>query len=344
MAERVYTTPLLDKLGVRPGMRVAIVGDIAQSVIGMLTERTDDITVGEPLDHTDVVLMAADSPDDLGVLSVMRSRIRQAGAIWVISRKGKSATLRDTDVIAAGRAAHLVDNKVASFSDTHTALRLVIPRALRTIDAPTRQTPDPAARLRLGAVVLAAGAARRFGGHKLTAELHGRPLLQHVLDTLAVVPLVRIVVVMAGGAKGLERISWQGAVRVVNPDPARGLSSSLRIGLEACAISGDLDGAFILLGDQPLTAASTLAALSGAAPAAIADGAEAVAPDYAGGGGANPVLLLRAGFPRVASITGDRGLGSVLAARPELVYRVPLQGSNPDVDTLEDLRALQADA
>ena len=53
------------------------------------------------------------------------------GAIWVVSRKGKAATLRDVDVIDAAKDARLVDNKVASFSATHTALRLVIPVALR---------------------------------------------------------------------------------------------------------------------------------------------------------------------------------------------------------------------
>ena len=56
---------------------------------------------------------------------------RPNGAIWVVSRKGKAATLRDVDVIAAARASGLVDNKVASFSATHTALRLVIPVAQR---------------------------------------------------------------------------------------------------------------------------------------------------------------------------------------------------------------------
>ena len=53
------------------------------------------------------------------------------GAIWVVSRKGKAATIRDVDVINAAKAAALVDNKVASFDETRTSLRLVIPVALR---------------------------------------------------------------------------------------------------------------------------------------------------------------------------------------------------------------------
>ena len=48
-----------------------------------------------------------------------------------MSHKGKAATLRDVEVMAAGKAAGLIDNKVVSFDDTRTSLRLVIPVALR---------------------------------------------------------------------------------------------------------------------------------------------------------------------------------------------------------------------
>ncbi len=98
---------------------------------------------------------------------------------------------------------------------------------------------------------------------------------------------------------------------------------------------------FILLGDQPLTALSTLRALAAAAPAAVSGGALAVLPDYAEGGGANPILLLRAGFGLASQAAGDRGLASVLAGHPDQLHRVSLPGSNPDVDTLADLEMLE---
>ena len=138
--ERVYTTPLLDKLGIRPGMRVAIVGQLEDddelpdgdpTFHDRLADRTSDITIGPPAPETDVVLLAADRGTELDRLADLRPRIRPNGAIWVVSRKGKAATLRDTDVIGAAVASGLVDNKVVSFSDTHTALRVVIPRRLR---------------------------------------------------------------------------------------------------------------------------------------------------------------------------------------------------------------------
>ncbi len=141
--ERTYTTPLIDKLGVRPGARVALVG-VDDAVFGaLLRERTTEVEVwrpgdvivragvADPVDRVDLVFLAADSQAELADLTALRAAIAQDGAIWVVSRKGRAATLRDVEVIAAARASGLVDNKVASFSATHTALRLVIPRALR---------------------------------------------------------------------------------------------------------------------------------------------------------------------------------------------------------------------
>ena len=129
--ERVYTTTLLDKLGVRPGMRVALIGIDDETIRSLLTERTADITEGWPTPETDVVLLGADTTEALGPLEALAERIRPSGAIWVVSRKGKVATLRDVEVIGVAKAAGLVDNKVVSFSPTHTALRLVIPIARR---------------------------------------------------------------------------------------------------------------------------------------------------------------------------------------------------------------------
>jgi len=134
--ERVYTTPLLDKLGIRPGMRVAIVGDLnadpeTAAFRRELADRTSDITDGSPKPDTDIVLLAADTTSDLTALTSLRGRIRPAGAIWVVWRKGRTRTLRDVEVIAAGKEHGLVDNKVVSFSAERTAFRLVIPVALR---------------------------------------------------------------------------------------------------------------------------------------------------------------------------------------------------------------------
>ena len=130
--ERIYTTPLLDKLGVKPGARVAIIRIHDEVFRALLPERTTDITEGNPLPQTDLIFLAADSVDELLEIATLQESLVPNGAIWVVSRKGKAATLRDVDVIDAAKSVGLVDNKVASFSDTHTALRLVIPVARRS--------------------------------------------------------------------------------------------------------------------------------------------------------------------------------------------------------------------
>ena len=129
--ERIYTTPLLDKLGIRPGMRVAILDVDDPDIRPQIAERTTDLTEGWPEPDTDVVLLGADSLDELGILEELATRIRPNGGIWVVSRKGKARTIRDVDIIDAAKSAGLVDNKIAAFSATHTAMRVVIPVAKR---------------------------------------------------------------------------------------------------------------------------------------------------------------------------------------------------------------------
>jgi molybdenum cofactor cytidylyltransferase len=194
----------------------------------------------------------------------------------------------------------------------------------------------------IGAVVLAAGAARRFGGGKVLAELEGRPLLQHVLDAVRSARPDHCVVVLGPDAEQVERgIVWADQTRIVNPDPARGLASSLQEGVAACLriLPGAL-GVLVVLGDQPRTSPRVMRALAAAAPGATRAGAWGVVPRYADGGGSNPVLVLPEGLARVPGLSGDRGLGILLDVEPGRVVRVPVPGSNPDVDTRADLAAL----
>src|SRR4051812_3679700 len=101
MPERVYTRPLLDKLGVALGARVAVLNLRAEWFSDLLAERTPDVTFGQPRPDTDLVFLGADSSEELLLLADLRARIRPNGAIWVVSRKGKGATLRDVAVMEA---------------------------------------------------------------------------------------------------------------------------------------------------------------------------------------------------------------------------------------------------
>jgi molybdenum cofactor cytidylyltransferase len=194
----------------------------------------------------------------------------------------------------------------------------------------TRERASPA----VTAVVLAAGSATRFGSVKLLAPINGRPVLQHVLDALDAAGLDDVVVVLGADAEAIEAaIDWRTERRVTNADPGRGLSSSVQVGLAAVPEHGS---ALIALGDQP-----------GVTPTAIRSLVDQpddpdrpiVVARYQDDSARNPVLLRRAAFPLAAEMTGDRGLGPILAAHPELVREVIVPGSNPDVDTPADLVA-----
>lgn len=126
LAEQVSTRPLLDKLGVTPDSRVALIGDFPEWFMVLLMQRVREFSARAPSHPVELIFLAADSPGELAVLKQLRDLIVQNGAIWVVSRKGKQATLRDREVISAALDAGLVDNKVVSFSETHTSLRLVI--------------------------------------------------------------------------------------------------------------------------------------------------------------------------------------------------------------------------
>jgi molybdenum cofactor cytidylyltransferase len=197
-------------------------------------------------------------------------------------------------------------------------------------------------RARVAAVVLAAGAGTRFGGAKLGAMLEGRPMLQHVLDAVRALGPERCVVVLGADAEELEAaVDWRDEVRVRNPAPNAGLSGSLRLGVaESQRVLPGLLGVLVVLGDQPRTSPDVMRALVDLLPAALAQGAWAVVPDYAAGGGANPALVLGDGLARIPELRGDRGLGALLAADPGRSLRVRVPGSNPDVDTMSDLSAI----
>ena len=120
----------MEKLGVKPGSRVAVLGVKDGPFLRQLTERGADVTVGRRRKSADLIFFLAERPGDLAKLSTLEADIVRNGAIWVVSPRGRPE-VSDVVVIAAGIAAGLVDNKVVRFSDTHTALRFVIPLARR---------------------------------------------------------------------------------------------------------------------------------------------------------------------------------------------------------------------
>jgi molybdenum cofactor cytidylyltransferase len=179
------------------------------------------------------------------------------------------------------------------------------------------------------AIVLAAGLGTRFGGGKMLAEIDGRPMLQHTLDTARAAGLDPIAVVVGHDEDAVQAaITWRGELVVRNPAPELGVAGSVFLGLTALE-STTADRAIVLLGDQPFVTREQIGAvLTTEAPIVVAS--------YAGVPG-NPVALARSVWPLAARLGGDRGMSQLFAANPGLVRYVDVPGTNPDIDTPSDL-------
>ena len=131
-AQRIKNPPgRLDKLGVKPAMKVSVLGPVDDAFLAELRTHTADVSRGRARAGSDLVFFAANSPADLERLPTLRKSLKPAGALWVLRAKGPAATVTESAVMAKGKAAGLVDTKVVAFSDTHTAERFVIPIARR---------------------------------------------------------------------------------------------------------------------------------------------------------------------------------------------------------------------
>ncbi|MDO9338043.1 MAG: DUF3052 domain-containing protein [Caulobacter sp.] len=120
-AEAIANPPgRLDKLGVKPGLRVAVLEIDDPTFLTELSQRTQPMNEFSELD---ILFWGADSIEALARISDLIPMLRPKGALWIVSRKGKAATIKDIEVMAGAKAHGLVDNKVCAFSESHTALR-----------------------------------------------------------------------------------------------------------------------------------------------------------------------------------------------------------------------------
>ena len=129
MAHTGPVKPLTDRLGVKEGARVSVLGVRDAGFVEELRRWGADVS-RRPRRGSDIVFLAADRVGDLERLVALERSIQRAGAIWVVFPKGRK-DIREVDVIAAGPPAGLVDNKVVRFSESHTALRFVVPLTRR---------------------------------------------------------------------------------------------------------------------------------------------------------------------------------------------------------------------
>ncbi|HYM44325.1 MAG TPA: nucleotidyltransferase family protein [Steroidobacteraceae bacterium] len=189
---------------------------------------------------------------------------------------------------------------------------------------------------RLYAIVLAAGASTRFGSPKQLVRIGGRPLLHAVVTRAAEVTGNALIVVLGCGAAELAPLLKHspGSV-VVNRHWREGLASSIRTGV--LRLPPTCSGALLLLADQAAVTTDDLKRLAGTwrrRPQCIA------AALYAGTAGA-PAIFPRSTFSELAALRGDMGARAILRRSADRLVRVPMPAAELDLDTPEDLLALQ---
>lgn len=125
-AAKILNPPsLLDKLGVKPSQNVLVLGVKDERFVGDLESRAARVST-RASGEADIIFYSADTRAALERLTALQKYLKRDGSIWVIRPKGVAA-ITESDVMKAGKAAGLVDVKVARFSDTHTAEKFVIP-------------------------------------------------------------------------------------------------------------------------------------------------------------------------------------------------------------------------
>ena len=122
---------LIDKLDVKPGHRVSVIGVSDESFLRQLGDRAGKVAIGRFATGSDVLFLGAENAKGLDRLPRALEAITPDGAIWVVHRKGKDSAVKDTEIFGAAKRLGLTYTKVARFSETHTAEKLVVPVAKR---------------------------------------------------------------------------------------------------------------------------------------------------------------------------------------------------------------------
>src|SRR5437762_7349583 len=132
----------MEKLGVKPGARVSLLGDLDTGFLAEIGNLTKAVSKNKVAADSEWIFLAVDSKGDLGVLSKISKSMESAVALWTVYPKGQKH-ITENDVLGAGRKCGLKDVKVVAFSPTHTALKFVIPRSARRSEEHTSELQSP---------------------------------------------------------------------------------------------------------------------------------------------------------------------------------------------------------
>jgi molybdenum cofactor cytidylyltransferase len=284
---------------------------------------------GMPVDPGNLLLLASlEGQPVLGLPGCARSP-KLNGFDWVLQRLVADLEVSGRDLMLLGAGGLLMEIPSRPLPRVEAS-----PAPARAEATATRAAPP-----RIAAVVLAAGQSRRMGGpNKLLVPFEGRALVARVVDAL-IRSRARPIVVVTGHQADEVRASLAGRdVRFVhNPDFQEGMSTSVRVGLEA--LPPEVDGALVCLGDMPKTDPAVIERLIAAFNPL--EGRSIGVPTHKGKRG-NPVLWAARFFPEIMRLSGDVGARHLIGEHADAVYELESADRSvvTDLDTPEAFAAL----
>ena len=189
--------------------------------------------------------------------------------------------------------------------------------------------------VRIGAILLAAGESRRMGVNKLALPWGSKTVLERCVEVLVRSNIKEVVVVLSDRTKALgSRLRGPKVKLVMNPNYHRGMSTSIRRGVQA--VDRKNDGILIALGDQPVLRTKTINALI---QALVQEKGKIIVPIFRGRRG-HPVLFGPTFAKELLQLKGDVGAKSLLQKHLKSVFevRTKSKGVVTDMDTWEDYR------
>ena len=191
--------------------------------------------------------------------------------------------------------------------------------------------------MKTGIIILAAGESTRLGYPKQIAKYKDKTLLQLAIDAANGCDVHKRVLVLGANRDEIKK-TFPGASipNIPNPNYQKGMSSSLKIGLEYMLKFDAPDQVIIMLCDQPFVDAKLLNKLMATQEK---EGKGIVACAYSKTIGV-PILFGKAYFQELMELKGDEGAKKIALAHEEDLVTISFPKGKIDIDTEDDLKEL----
>lgn len=187
--------------------------------------------------------------------------------------------------------------------------------------------------MKIGCVLLAAGAGRRFGGGKLLHEIGGEPMIAHALGLYANILLDARACVVRSETNEIARLARESGFTVaMNPDPDRGVGTSVSIGTAtALLLEPELEGILYAVSDQPYLEQASVERLMDA----FSENSGRIVSLSWNGIRGNPAVFPKSLFGELCDLKEDIGGGAIIRRHPEMLRLVEAGSAREleDVDT-----------